>query len=123
MQIEYTTPQADYLSVMVMIDATDTMLTAADGPAECVYKPEAIVGLKAIPVGKFTARGDSGRVEEATVLFDLRKSEFVIQPKKLVAGGFDFDKPPQPESTTVPPNTAGGAAGETPMQISFGGKQ
>ena len=123
MQIEYATPQADYLSVMVTIDAADTVLTPSDGPAECVYKPEAIVGLKAIPVGRFTARGDSGRVEEATVVFDLRKSEFVIQPKKLVAGGFDFDKPPQPESTTSSPNTAGDAAGAVPMQITFGDKK
>ncbi len=123
MQIEYTTPQADYLSVMVTIDNAGTVLAASDGPAECVYKPEAVVGLKAIPVGKFTARGDSGRLEEATVLFDLRKGEFVIQPKKLIAGGFDFDKPPQPESTTVSSDTAGDAAGETPMQISFGGKK
>lgn len=97
MQIEYTTPQADYLAVTVTLDDTDTQLTASEGPAECVYRPEAVVGLRAIPVGKFTARGDSGRVEEATVLFDLRKGEFVIQPKKLVAGGFDFDKPAQPE--------------------------
>lgn len=120
MQIEYTTPQADYLDVEVTLTGPDGAVDAA----ECVYKPEAVVGLKAISVGKFTARGSSGRVEEAVVLFDLRKSEFVIQPKKLVAGGFDFDKPAAPDAIAETPDIAAAATpSDPPMQLSFGGKK
>ena len=108
MQIEYKTPQADYLAVSVMLD--DVAQTVTDESAVCLYQPEAVVGLRAIPVGKFTALGDSGRVEEALVLFDIRKGEFVIQPKKLVAGGFDFDKP---VSDVLPLDTAAEIAATT----------
>lgn len=110
MQIEYTTPQADYLDVKVTLTEGDGMV----GAAECLYKPEPVVGLRMIPVGKFKATGNSGRVEEATVQFDLRKCEFVIQPKKLVAGGFDFDKPSQPEPSETPADTAASSAPTPP---------
>jgi hypothetical protein len=106
MHIEYTTPQADYLDVAVTLTEPD----GTDGAAECVYKPEPVVGLRMIPAGKFKAIGRSGRVEEAVVLFDIRKSEFVIQPKKLVAGGFDFDKP---VSDGLTPDTAAEIAATT----------
>lgn len=113
MQIEYTTPQADYLDVEVTLTEPDGMV----GAAECLYKPEPIAGLRMIPVGRFKATGQSGRVEEATVQFDLRKCEFVIQPKKLVAGGFDFDKPTQPEPTQAESGVTEPATKDTQPQV------
>ena len=105
MHIEYMTPPKDDIAVCVtLVDGTH-----ADY-AHCLYTPEPVVGLRMIPVGKFKAIGTSGRVEEATVQFDLRKGEFVIQPKKLVAGGFDFDKPVRDVLT---PDTAAEIAATT----------
>lgn len=96
MQIEYTTPANDDIDVCVTL--TDGTHSAY---AHCLYTPSPVVGLRLVTVGKFKATGNSGRVEEATVQFDLRKGEFVIQPKRLVAGGFDFDKPVQPETVAI----------------------
>lgn len=101
MQIEYTTPAKEDIEVCVtLLDGTHASY------AHCLYTPEPVVGAKLVTVGKFKATGNSGRVEEATVQFDLRKGEFVIQPKKLVAGGFDFDKPSQPEPAATTPVAA-----------------
>lgn len=103
MHIEYTTPAKEDIDVCV------TLTDGTHSPfAHCLYTPQPVVGLRLVTVGKFKATGNSGRVEEATVQFDLRKGEFVIQPKRLVAGGFDFDKPAQAESgetATVTPDT------------------
>jgi hypothetical protein len=111
MQIEYTTPSKEDIEVCV------TLPGGEHAPyAHCLYLPQPIVGLRLVTVGKFRATGNSGRVEEATVQFDLRKGEFVIQPKKLVAGGFDFDKPAQPEPATETAPTAETAPAVTTAQ-------
>lgn len=104
MQIEYTTPAKEDIDVCV------TLTDGTHSPhAHCLYTPAPVVGLRLVTVGKFKATGNSGRVEEATVQFDLRKGEFVIQPKRLVAGGFDFDKPVQPETAETTPPTSDAA--------------
>ena len=108
MHIEYTTPAKDDIDVCVTL--TDGTHSAY---AHCLYTPAPVVGLRLVTVGKFKATGNSGRVEEATVQFDLRKGEFVIQPKRLVAGGFDFDKPAQPEPAQTEPAVTEPAAKDT----------
>lgn len=96
MRIKYTLPAAENMEIVV-----DSPL-ADNRPTACEYIPEPLAGLRYIPVGKFKAVGNNGRVEEAVVQFDVRKGEFVIQPKKLVAAGFDFDKPPEVPAAEQP---------------------
>lgn len=96
MRIEYRLPgPAD--NVNITAHATDD---AVEAPVLCVYTPEAVAGARRIFVGRFKAVGAGGRVEEAAVFFDLRRAEFIIQPKKIVAEGFNFDKLPEKEPET-----------------------
>ena len=91
MKIKYTPPALDNMRVEVMLPDGTLSNTAV-----LEYVPEPVVGMKTVPVGKFRAVGNSGREEEADVVFDLRKGTFVILPKRLHSEGFDFDKPPEP---------------------------
>ena len=117
MQIEYTTPAKEDIAVCV------TLTDGTHAPhAHCLYTPAPVVGLRLVTVGKFKATGNSGRVEEATVQFDLRKGEFVIQPKRLVAGGFDFDKPVQPEPAETPAEAAPSAPPASSAAVPAGKK-
>jgi len=104
MKIEYTTPPTDAMKVAVCTTSPDgeTSSVVAPESALCTYMPVPFKGIRDIPVGKFKAVGDSGRIEEASVVFDLKRGEFVIKPKQLVADGFAFDKPFVPEQIPAP---------------------
>lgn len=93
MRIEYTVPPDDNMAIEIRLpDGT----LANDAAVQ--YVPEPVVGMKVVAVGRFRATGNSGRVEEADVVFDLKKGTFVILPKRLHAAGFDFDKPPEEDN-------------------------
>jgi hypothetical protein len=96
MRVEYLIPAADNMRVDITLPDASIV-----HDVKLQYVPEPVVGLKTVPVGKFRAVGNSGRVEEADVVFDLKKATFVILPKRLHTEGFDFDKPEDDTTETV----------------------
>ncbi len=93
MKIEYRAPVNQHIGIAASVQKAGEKAGDTVESVLCTYTPEPVDGAKIISAGHFKAIGDSGRVEQAEVVFDLRRKMFVLRPKRLIAGGFDFDKP------------------------------
>jgi len=87
------------MQLIFTLTGTDENLIAVTAKGEAitgfqrlVIEPEPVVGKRYIPIGRLKALGNSGREVLTDIVFDTRKGEFLIRPKKLDPKGFEFDR-------------------------------